>query len=474
MCQIEVEQGGRKGVMVACNTKIAEGMTLHLNSEPTKQVQASIMEFLLLNHPLDCPICDDAGECKLQNYYMLYDRQSSRMGEPKHHKAKVVDLGPNIVLDAERCVLCSRCVRFLQEVVGKDELGIFNSGAKSELSPLPGAKLDNDYSGNIVDLCPVGALTDKRFRFKRRVWYLKSVDSICPGCSRGCNIEIHLDHNHRWQDPARRIQRVKPRLNFEVNGYWLCDYGRYGWDIADSRERLLRASIKHNGSPKEVPFKEALDRFCAGLKSALVDKSKTALIFAPKLSIEAMFALKQLVKELGITNVDYRLPSVQEGQADNLLQMKDSNPNTYCAKTLNLSIGKSLDEIIAGVKSGEIQNLIAIACDPGKFLNDSELASLKFFGALHWAQKPSLNLADALIPLAVKAETEGTFINFQGRVQRFHRAFTPLGDSLPPWKVLGLIGNALGCKFKAESEAQLFGEFTNCQTQYKDLVWDKI
>ena len=482
MCQIEVQMNGRKSLTIACNTTVADNMEITTESQLVADVQQSILEFLLLNHPLDCPICDDAGECKLQNYYLKYDRQPSRMGEPKLRKHKVVDLGPNIVLDSERCVLCSRCVRFFSEIVGKDELEIFNNAAKAEIGPLPGRKLDNDYTGNVVDLCPVGALTDRRYRFKRRAWYLQKVDSICPGCSRGCNIEIHFDPNHNWKNPARRIQRLKPRLNFEVNKYWLCDPGRYGYQFIDAPDRLTKAYIRGEGGLVETEFNTALREMGMRLKKAVsgAGKTKTAALVAPQLSTGALYILKKMLDALGIIHLDYRLPSVREGKLDHLLQMKDRNPNSRAAEMIGLlpqNGGMEFFHIIEALKAKKLQNLLAVCCDPVEFLgegNKDALSKLNFFGILHWTKVPAVEYAHVALPIATFAESNGTYINFEGRVQRFQQAFEPSGDAGKAWQTILLLGREMGYKFKAFSDTELFESFANSTDEYKGLTWDKI
>ncbi len=481
MCQVEMEINGRKMLGIACNTKVSDGLKVWTDTPLVKDVKWGVMEFLLLNHPLDCPICDDAGECQLQNYYMIHDLQPSRFAEPKKRKHKVVDLGPNIVLDAERCILCSRCVRFFKEIVGSEQLAIFNNGANAEIGALPGRTLDTQYTGNIVDLCPVGALTDRRFRFQRRVWYLEAEYSICPGCSRGCNIEIQFDTHHNWKNPRRRIQRIKPRLNFDVNKYWLCDPGRYGWDFVDSDDRLTSALIKTDSGLQEIEWDEGLRKMAAELKKASSGgvRNRTAVILAPQLPTGALYILKKLVDKMGIPNVDYRLPSVQEGELDHLLQMKDRNPNSYTAELVGLTPaegGKSFDEIIGAVKAGKIDNLLAICCDPVELLGENEgaLKKLKFLGMMHWTKVAGVEYSHLTLPLATFAETNGTFINFQGRVQRFSKAVEPLGDSRPPWQTILLLGREMGYKFKAFSDAELFKEFANSIDKYKGLTWEKV
>jgi len=482
MCQVEMEMGGRKGIVIACSTNIADGMKVWTESEVTRHAQQSILEFLLINHPLDCPICDDAGECKLQNYYMMHDLQKSRMGDPKWKKVKAKDISSNIVLDSERCVLCSRCVRFFREVVKNDQLEIMNSGSKSELLPLPGKTLQTDYTGNIVDLCPVGALTDRNFRFTRRVWYLESKDSICPGCSRGCNIEIQYDLNHNWKKNGKRIQRLKPRLNFDVNQYWLCDPGRYSFDFVDSEDRLLNPLVKNDSGLESAAWEQSLAIFAKKLKEAVKKENlnKTALLVAPQLSTGALFILKKFIERMGLVNVDYRVHTVREGKYDVLLQRNDRNPNSYAAEIIGLvpgEGGKDFQDIIAGLKSGSIKNLITICYNPSEVLGDqadSILSKLKFYGMIDWTRTTSMKHAHVALPVATFAESNGTFINFQGRIQRFNEAFPPRGDVRKAWQVILLLGREMGYKFKAFSDAELFDEFTRTTDKYNDLTWDKI
>jgi len=372
-------------------------------------------------------------------------------------------------------------VRFFREVVKNEQMEIFNNGADAEIGALPGKTLQTDYTGNIVDLCPVGALTDKRFRFKRRVWYLHGVDSICPGCSQGCNIQIQVDGKHNWKNPSRRIQRIKPRYNPEVNQYWLCDAGRYGWEYVDGNDRLTKALMRKEGGLEETEYETALKAFAAAWKKSASGggRNKTALILAPQLATGALYILKKLADNMGLVNVDYRLPSVKDGALDKLLQMKDRNPNSYSAALVGLipgEGGKSFAEIMEGIKAGKIESLVAIVCDPVQHLGEvkSALKKLKFFGLMHWTKVASADYAHITLPLAAFAETNGTYINYEGRIQRFSKAFEPLGEAKPPWQTILLLGREMGFKFKAFSDAELFNDFANSQEAYKGLTWEKI
>src|SRR5437867_7598138 len=236
LCMVDIEKVPRP--QIACNTQAIEGMVVDTETERVKDTRRSMMEFHLINHPLDCPVCDQAVECFLQIYYMKHGLYDPRMTDEKVHKPKAVPLGPQVILDAERCILCSRCVRFCHEITGTGQLGIFERGDLSETRLSPGKERDNKYSGNVVDICPVGALTDRDFRFQVRVWYLDTTKSICPGCARGCNIDVHVNRKRPHHAGGRRVARLKPRFNDAVNAWWICDVGRYGFGSVDDESRI--------------------------------------------------------------------------------------------------------------------------------------------------------------------------------------------------------------------------------------------
>ena len=237
MCMVEIEKMPK--LQIACNTQVAEGMSILTQSPKVVAVRKAVLEFLLINHPVDCPICDQAGECQLQNYYMEHNRQESRLEVGKIHDRKKTIFGPNVVFDGERCIKCTRCVRFCQEITKTDELAVINRGDHSTISLFDDAVLDNPLSANVVDICPVGALTDRDFRFKVRVWYLEKTPSICPGCSTGCNISVEAYQN--------KIARFKPRQNEAVNSHWICDEGRYCFHDLAGGERLTTPMIRQEG-----------------------------------------------------------------------------------------------------------------------------------------------------------------------------------------------------------------------------------
>jgi len=249
MCLVEIEKMPK--LQIACNTRVTDGMVVHTTSEKTKTAQKAVLEFLLINHPIDCPVCDQAGECKLQEYYMDYDRQRSRFPLPeKVRKRKAKPIGPLVILDQERCILCSRCVRFVDEVTHTSELGFYERGDHVELDLAPGKVLDNPYSGNVVDICPVGALTSRDFRFHARVWYLERTESVCGACANGCNIEIY----HR----EGRIYRFQPRHNAAVNQYWMCDAGRLSYRDLQGEGRLTQPIVRGENEFLRATWGDAL------------------------------------------------------------------------------------------------------------------------------------------------------------------------------------------------------------------------
>src|SRR6266542_2510866 len=251
MCLVEIEKVPK--LQIACNTRVTDGMVVHTQNERVKRAQQSVLEFLLVNHPIDCPICDQAGECKLQDYYMDFDKKSSRFPvEEKVRKRKVVDLGPHVILDQERCILCLRCTRFLDEIPKTSELGVFERGDRAYIDLAPGKRLDNPYSGNVVDICPVGALTSKDFRFKARVWYLEKTESVCTRCATGCNIDIYHRHGQMY--------RFRPRSNPDVNQYWMCDEGRLWYKELQTESRLLRPFVRGESDFTAVTWEQALSR----------------------------------------------------------------------------------------------------------------------------------------------------------------------------------------------------------------------
>src|SRR6185436_9002537 len=327
---------------IACATPISPGMELYPSSPATKQMREAVLESLLINHPLDCPICDQAGECKLQEYSVDHGNAGSRFVEEKVHKTKHVDLGPRIVLDDERCILCSRCVRFTKDIAGDDALGFVNRGSYSTLTSYPGRSFDNNYTLNTVDICPVGALTSKDFRFRMRVWFLKETKSICTSCATGCNIVVG--------SREEKIYRYEPRENDAVNSTWMCDYGRLNYKWVGREDRLTKVQgPRSNAQGQSTTWPAVLGEISELLRKAAPDSA--AIVASARQTNEELFLLKKIATKLkAVTDSIAR-----NGEGDKLLVHADKNSNSNGAWLMGIAarpMGSQLAKIADGIKSG--------------------------------------------------------------------------------------------------------------------------
>ncbi len=405
---------------ISCATEISEGMSVRTSSPLVEECRKGVMEFLLINHPLDCPICDQAGECRLQEFSVEYGKGESRFLEEKVKKPKRVDIGPRIVLDDERCILCSRCVRFMQEIAHDDVFGFVNRGSHTTLTVYPGRLLDNNYSLNTVDICPVGALTSKDFRFSMRVWFLRETKSIDVNCGNGTNILIGSRENI--------IYRITPRENDFVNSCWMPDNHRLNFHYVNSEERLKEPIIKGDDLPASWP--RAIQAAAKQLKS---NPKATAMIASARMTNEELFLARRLAKTLTIELFDV-LPRPQKG--DGFLISEDGNPNTTGAKLIGVATGR-LREIASGVSNGTIKSLLVLgedALECGVFETDLE----KLDSLVVTAILPDRTTANAtvLLPAASWAEKRGSMINLKGRLQRLNQAISSPGGARDDWEIL--------------------------------------
>ena len=462
LCMVDIEKTPRP--TIACNTQAAEGMVVQTRTPRVLETRRSVMEWHLVNHPLDCPVCDQAGECWLQIYYMQHGLYEPRMIDDKVHKPKAVPLGRHVMLDAERCILCSRCVRFCDEVTRTGELGIFNRGDHSEIGLFPGGTLDNAYSGNVIDICPVGALTDRDFRFRVRVWYLDRTKSVCPGCARGCNIELHTNTRRLHQSRGRRVARLKPRFNADVNRWWMCDEGRYGFHDLDAPSRLLLPQRRGAAGLEPLGWPEAVRVLADQLRAAGPDR--VGVLCSPRMANEDLWlARRLLVDTLGIRHVDFRLPPREPGSEDAFLIRADKNPNSRGAELIGLGTAGEEDggHVLAAAEAGRLAALWIFGHD----LFASRWQEVEVRAALDRVpfvvfQGPNANAtserAHLVLPSAPYSEREGTFTNFEGRVQRFWRALEPLGEARPDWEILAEVARALGHDGAPARAADVFRE----------------
>ena len=402
MCLVEIK--GKKRPQIACDMPIKEGMEVLIESKLTKYVQQAMMELELVNHPIDCPVCDQAGECSLQDYYMDYGLKESRIPlESKVSKEKKLDFGSDVMHDQERCVLCTRCIRFTSEYTKTNELGLFKRGDESRVMTFLDNKIDNRYAGNIIEICPVGAMTSKDFRFKQRVWDLKESASICQGCSRGCN--IYIDHHAKKYDKDR-IYRFRARENFDINGTFICDDGRYSYK-KENQNRL--ETIKIDSNPASLD--EAICEF-----EKLLQKKSVALV-SPSLSFEELKAIQVFAKERGIYLSGFS-DSLKTEDSDNLLILGDKSSNRASIEFLKIS--QNSEELLENLKEAEV----IINFDSSELYENKKLFDISKTKELIEISS-YLNLktnASLQIPIASFSEKDGTYINFENRKQRATKA----------------------------------------------------
>jgi len=389
---------------IACFTNAAPGLHIRTATPLVRDCREGVMEFLLINHPLDCPICDQAGECKLQEQATGYGRGYSRFVERKNVKPKRTVLGPRVMLDDERCILCSRCIRFCQEVAKDDVLGFVDRGSYSTLTCYPGRQLENNYSLNTVDICPVGALTSTDFRFKMRVWFLKTTPSICTESSVGANTEV-------WSREGV-IHRITPRRNDEVNDTWMADSGRLLYKLVAAADRLTEAKV----AGAAVPVDEALAKAAESLKTGGV-----AVVGSGRSSVEEQFLTRQLAATL-------KAPAwlvSRVGQGDGLLISADRNPNVRGALVTGLIQAlpaAQLTDLAALIEAGKITTVLSVGEDlAAAGLTAAQLGKVAVIYLGTHADATSA-AARIVIPTLTVFEKNGTFINQQFRLQKFAAA----------------------------------------------------
>jgi NADH-quinone oxidoreductase subunit G len=415
--------------VIACANTVSENLGICTTSEIVEACREGVMEFLLINHPLDCPICDQAGECRLQEHSVGHGRGHSRFVEMKEKKPNIVDIGPRIRLDDERCIMCSRCIRFMDEVAGDPVLGFTQRGTHTTLTVHPGRVLDSNYSLNTVDICPVGALTSTDFRFQMRVWFLKETPTIDVNCGTGTNITVWTRGN--------TVHRITPRRNNDVNSDWMPDSHRLNFHYIDSAARLTAPLAKAAGATHAAPttWPAAIAAAAARLKG--LAPAQTALIASGRMTNEELFLTRLLAEQAGISQLAL-VPRFAE--PDGLLIAADRNPNTTGA-TLILGTAApyaGLDAIRDGVRSGAIKNLIVLGEDlvTDAGFTAGDLAKLDFLLHSHLLANPTAKAAHFVLPTAAFTEKRGSMVNLTGRAQRLNRATEPPGQARDDWEVL--------------------------------------
>jgi NADH-quinone oxidoreductase subunit G len=447
-CLVDVK--GQPKPVPSCYTPVADKMEVTTASPRVLDVRRQMLEFTLLNHPIDCPICDKAGECTLQKHYFDWDAKFTRNDGIKVKKNKAVDVGKHIVLDQERCILCTRCIRTCDEVAKSPDLTMAQRGDHEVLTTAPGRRLDNPYSLNTVDVCPVGALTSKDFRFAMRAWELYATPSVCPGCATGCNIEV--------QSSRDTVYRLVPRANPSVNKFWMCDEGRFTYKRLH-KERTVVPAV--GGVPAE--WDRALDEAAKLLRAAIANSAgAVGVVFNAQSTNEDLYALSRLAFDSLKLDKAY-LAGLDEGWHDDILVSADKNPNTAGAKGIAGSKLRSLMDLSRDLKSGAIKALLVIGEQGVLGAGDKAVAALPLdklevlvVASAH--NGPLTEAAHVVLPMADWAETDGTFTNKLGMVQRVRAALPPPGDALPGWDLLAHLAHKLGIAMDFANAKQVFTE----------------
>jgi NADH-quinone oxidoreductase subunit G len=456
MCLVEITSGRRmdmpilewdakKGEYVhatkpklqpACQMGAADGMEVSTKNENVKQAQAAVQEFLLLNHPVDCPICDQAGECKLQDYWLEHGKDLKRKRTEPVHKVKGVRFGPTIVYDGERCVMCTRCIRVCDELVGDSVLDMRERGNKNEIFVAPGRELDHDYTLMTEHVCPVGALTSRDFRFKARVWFLKSAPGICSGCARGCN--SHVDFDPRYN----QVYRLRPRDNEDVNKYWMCDDGMMTYKEVHE-DRVLVGSIGRGDDAEELGVREAIAEAAAHLRR--VPGERIAVVLSAGESSENNLVAARFAKDVLGTEHLY-LAARPKWKGDDILRHEDHNPNRKGAELAAGVALKSEDDLVTDVASGRVAGVLVLGSNTSKSVADLAALTRLDVVSLTASHGPYDTIASVVVPVASWAEQHGTFVNADGLAQTFKRAIPAPGRIAPAWQTLVAIAAELGAE----------------------------
>ena len=413
--------------VISCANTVAENMGIRTSGELVEKCREGVMEFLLINHPLDCPICDQAGECSLQEFSVGYGKGQSRFKEDKIKKPKNVKIGPRIRLDDERCIMCSRCIRFMDEVADEPVLGFSERGTHTTVGIFPGKELTNNYGLNTVDLCPVGALTSNDFRFQMRTWFLKETNSIDTNCGTGSNITIWTRGN--------KIFRITPRQNDDVNSCWMPDSHRLNYICPTDEDRLTACLIKADNVHEETCWENALEAAADALKQ--FDASEIAIIASGKQTNEELFMMRTLAAELGCENLSI---VARQQESDDMLISSDGNANSTGASLIfqNADPSNQLSNIIEGVRSGSIKAIIAASenlLDAAGFSND-DLEALELLVSIHSQANATAQASDIVFPGAGPAEKRGSMVNITGRLQKLNAACIPPGDARSDWEII--------------------------------------
>lgn len=476
MCLVEVE--GMPKLQAGCSTTIRDGMDIYVHNEKVDKARKGQMEFLLINHPLDCPICDKAGECPLQDYAFNYGSVESRYGEFKRTYPGMdrTSIGPHVLQNMNRCIHCTRCIRFTEEITQTGELAFFKRGAETEVGVFPGKPIDNWMSACVTDICPTGALTTREFRFEQRVWNLDTAESICNGCDVGCNLFIEFKNG--------RIYRYKPRVNPDVNDHWLCDYGRFSYEQYET-DRVIVPRVRFEGDDYTgvASWAEVWEEMIPRLQKA--DGSGISVIASAQSTNEEGFLLRRLFGELlGSRNLGIHVDPIGP------IKMKarsEWHEGTQAGPNL-----RGLQAVGLGSTTREVESLMTEGADGVEilYITDPSFSRRTFepevvenlrkadYLIVHgWETHPLTEVADIVLPSSIFAEKSGTWTNSQNRVQRINQAYLPKGEALTDFEIIRRIGARLfpaDEAFRVDSPEEIFETLRESIDAFRDIEWDEV
>ena len=454
MCLVEVEKAPK--LAPACATAVAEGQVVHVHTEKALEARKGVLEFLLINHPLDCPICDQAGECELQDYTFAEGRSQGRLSEAKRF-TPVEDFGGDVLYVTNRCILCTRCVRFMDDVAQESVLNVSERGDRAVIGKFEGRDLTHPWSGNVVDLCPVGALLSKDFLNKVRAWELDRAASVCPSCTQGCNAMVETRDNV--------VVRLRPRANDDVNKYFMCDYGRLNYRWMNRPDRLEAPLVRHGDRLAAAEWETALTAAAKALEGKRVHA-----VVSPSLSNEALFLISRILERregTGAFRVERGAEAPLPG-VEGLALRADRAANVNGAELLGFRRSESP---LAGVRGGDALLVVDVESPA---LDAGELARAASVVVIGTTLPDILRGADAVLPIANMVEEEGTFTNVQGRVQRFLQARAAPGMARPTWWVLGDLLAKMGEPRSYLLASDVFAALAGARSEFGGMTYDSL
>jgi NADH-quinone oxidoreductase subunit G len=452
MCLVEVEKAPK--LAPSCATAVADGQVVHVHSEKSLDARKGVLEMLLINHPLDCPICDQSGECELQDYTFQEGREDSRYREPKRFNP-AEDFGGDVVYVPNRCILCTRCVRFMDDIAHDPALNVSERGDRALIGKFEGKDLTHPWAANVVDLCPVGALLSKDFLNKARAWELDRTASICPNCTQGCNVIMETREN--------QLVRMRPRPNEYVNAFFMCDYGRLNYRWMNEKNRAERPMVRRNGSLAAASWDAAISAAARALsgKSVFVAAS-------PMLSNESLYLLTQL---MGGGSGTFRVTEGDEAPlpgVPDLALRRERAANVNGAETLGF---RKTKDLLAGLKQGDV---LVVAGEDLAGIDASALAGASDVIVISSVLPEAATKASVVLPIANFSEEEGTVTNLRGRVQRFTQARQAPGETRPSWLVLGDLLGAMGKQDSFFLPSDVFAKLASSNSAFSGLSYDSL